>query len=441
MAHHQESCKLSDSHKQELRIGLAGLGTVGKGVVKLLSANGPLIDRKSDRRFSLRAVSARDPMKDRGVALEDYDWEDDPVRLATRSDIDIFVELIGGENGVAYDAVKAALTAGKDVVTANKALLAHHGMELSQLAENNHACIRFEAAVVGGVPVVKALTEGLASNRISRVFGVMNGTCNYILTRMESERLSYETVFNEAHDLGYLEADPTLDVGGIDAGHKLALLSSIAFGTQVDFANMDIEGIERISIRDIEQASDMGYRIKLLGIAKLSRNGLEQRTQPCLVPRKAPLGQIEGATNLVVLEGDFVGKIYLQGPGAGEGPTASAVVADVIDLARGIRLPTFGQRTELLIKSHPTKAAEEVPYYIRLMLVDKPGVLAKIAGALGSVGISINRMKQYDHSSEIAPVTIVTHKTTRDRINKALNEIDQFDVSVEKPFSIRIEEV
>ncbi len=425
----------------DLKIGIAGLGTVGQGVVSMLLKNKDSIGVKSGKNLTITSVSAQDRNKDRGLDISGFHWEDSPIELAKRPDIDIFVELIGGSEGVALESVRTALRNGKDVVTANKAMLAHHGQELAELADECSRCIRFEAAVAGGIPVVKSLTESLAGNRITRILGVMNGTCNYILTRMEKERLSYQTVFEEAQKLGYLEADPNLDVGGIDAGHKLALLSAVAFGTKVDFENMDIEGIERISFGDIEQAKDMGFRIKLLGISKFTENGLEQRTQPCLVPEKSPLGCIEEATNLVVLEGDFVGAIYLQGPGAGGGPTASSVLSDLIELARGTRIPMFGQKANTLNSVTPCKSAVEVPYYLRLTLKDEPGVLAKIAKSLGNAGISINRMRQYGHATEEAPVIIVTHETNRKSLNLALSEIKSSDVSLEDPFAIRIEEI
>ena len=425
----------------DLKIGIAGLGTVGQGVVSMLLQNQASIRTKSGKNITVTTVSARNRDKDRDLDISRFCWEDNPVKMAQRPDIDVFVELIGGSEGIALESVRAALRNGKDVVTANKAMLAHHGQELAELADEHSSCIRFEAAVAGGIPVVKSLTESLAGNQVNRILGVMNGTCNYILTKMEKEKLPYRTVFEEAQKLGYLEADPSLDVGGIDAGHKLALLSSIAFGTKVDFDNMEIEGIERISFGDIEQAKDMGFRIKLLGISKFTENGLEQRTQPCLVPEKSPLGQIEDATNLVVFEGDFVGTIYLQGPGAGGGPTASSVLSDLIELARGIRIPMFGQRANTLKMAQPCKSAVEVPYYLRLLLKDEPGVLAKIATSLGNAGISINRMRQYGHATEAAPVIIVTHKTNRKNLNLALSEIRSSDVSLEDPFAIRIEEI
>ncbi|MFT6222172.1 MAG: homoserine dehydrogenase [Paracoccaceae bacterium] len=389
--------------------------------------------------MTLSAVSAQSRSKDRGVSLTGYAWEDDPVALAARTDIDVFVELIGGSDGPAKAAIEVALASGKDVVTANKALLAVHGRELATLAEANGATIRFEAAVAGGIPVMKALTEGLSGNRMTRVMGVMNGTCNYILTRMESAGLPYEEVFEEAKQLGYLEADPTLDVGGIDAGHKLALLAAVAFGTQVNFGAMELEGIERISIEDIRHADDMGYRIKLLGIAQMTERGLEQRMSPCLVSAKAPLGQLEGATNMVVLEGNYVGQIVLRGPGAGEGPTASAVMADIMDLARGIRVPTFGQPVASLSESKPTQAATPAPYYLRLLLEDTPGALAKVAATMGQANISIDRMRQYNHDGKGAPVLIVTHKTSRSALDKALADFPNTGVVLGKPVALRIE--
>ncbi|MBL3562306.1 homoserine dehydrogenase, partial [Rhodovulum sulfidophilum] len=321
-----------------LRLGIAGLGTVGAGVVKIVQSHAGLLARRGGRPLVISAVSARSRGKDRGVDLSDYAWEDDPVALARRDDVDVLVELMGGSDGPAKAATEAALATGKDVVTANKAMLAIHGQALAETAEAAGRVIRFEAAVAGGIPVVKALTEGLAGNRIDRIMGVMNGTCNYILTRMEREGLPYETVFEEAQALGYLEADPTLDVGGIDAGHKLALLTAIGFGARVDFDAVELEGIERISIVDIRYAADMGFRIKLLGVAQTTGRGLEQRMSPCLVPANSPLGQLEGATNMVVLEGDAVGQIVLRGAGAGEGPTASAVMSDILDIARGFRV-------------------------------------------------------------------------------------------------------
>ena len=424
---------------EPIRLGIAGLGTVGAGVVKIVRQQAAMLEARAGRPIAISAVSARNRNKDRGVPLGDYAWEDDPVKLATRADVDVFVELMGGADGPAKAATEAALAAGKDVVTANKAMLALHGQALAEQAEAAGRTIRFEAAVAGGIPVVKALTEGLAGNEIQRVMGVMNGTCNYILTRMENAGLPYETVFEEANKLGYLEADPTLDVGGIDAGHKLALLASVAFGTQVDFAAMQIDGIERVSIEDIRQAADMGYRIKLLGVAQMTARGLETRMSPCLVPATSPLGSLENATNMVVLEGDAVGQIVLRGAGAGEGPTASAVMGDVMDIARGLRLPVFGQPATTLRKAQAASARTPAPYYLRLNLQDKPGALAKVAAAMGEAGVSIDRMRQTQHEGTNAPVLIVTHKTTRDMLEAALAAFPATGVVADEPVSLRIE--
>jgi homoserine dehydrogenase len=424
-----------------LRIGLAGLGTVGIGVVKIVQQHGALLAARAGRPVEIVAVSARDPKKAREADLSGYAWEVDPVALAQRPDIDVFVEVMGGHEGAARLATQAAIASGKDVVTANKALLAHHGHALALAAESTGRVIRFEAAVAGGIPVIKALTEGLAANQIRRVMGVMNGTCNYILTRMQSAGLPYETVFEEARQLGYLEADPNLDVGGIDAGHKLSLLAAIAFGTQVSFETVELEGIGAISIDDINLAADMGYRIKLLGVAQMTGRGLEQRMTPCLVPADSPLGQLQGGTNMVVLEGDSVGQIVLRGAGAGAGPTASAVMADVIDLARGIRLPTFGQPAVSLATPMAARTATPAPYYLRMTLLDKPGALAKIATCLGEAGVSIDQMRQYGHLGTNAPVLIVTHKATRDDIDHAMGRFAATGVLVGQPVALRIEAV
>jgi len=424
-----------------LRLGIAGLGTVGAGVVKIVQSHAGLLARRGGRPLVISAVSARSRGKDRGVDLSDYAWEDDPVALARRDDVDVLVELMGGSDGPAKAATEAALDTGKDVVTANKAMLAIHGQALAETAEAAGRVIRFEAAVAGGIPVVKALTEGLAGNRIDRIMGVMNGTCNYILTRMEREGLPYETVFEEAQALGYLEADPTLDVGGIDAGHKLALLTAIGFGARVDFDAVELEGIERISIVDIRYAADMGFRIKLLGVAQTTGRGLEQRMSPCLVPANSPLGQLEGATNMVVLEGDAVGQIVLRGAGAGEGPTASAVMSDILDIARGFRVPTFGQPAAGLETARPARATVAAPYYLRIELQDKPGAMAKVAAVLGEAGVSIDRMRQTRHSETTAPVLFVTHKTTSDALDQALKGFAATGVVVGEPVSIRIEDV
>ena len=422
-----------------LRLGIAGLGTVGAGVLRLAERHGALLQARTGRTIEVTAVSARTRGKDRGVDLSDLAWEDDPVALARRDDVDLFVELMGGSDGPAKAATEAALSLGKPVVTANKAMIALHGQALAELAEANDAPLRFEAAVAGGIPCVKALTEGLAGNAVTRVSGVMNGTCNYILTRMETSGLPYDEIFREASELGYLEADPTLDVGGIDAGHKLAILSAIAFGTRVDFDGVQLQGIERVSIDDIRRAGDMGYRIKLLGEARRTEAGIEQSMRPTLVPADSPLGQLEGGTNMVVIEGDAVGQIVLRGAGAGEGPTASAVMADVADIARGLRIAPFGQPAASLERAQRATAATPCAHYIRLSLRDEPGAMAKVATELGRSGISIDRMRQYDHPGDDAPVLIVTHPCAPSDLTEALRGVTGTGVVNGEPVALQIQ--
>ena len=428
-----------------IRIGLAGLGTVGGGVVKIVQSHGPTIAARAGRPVEIVAISARSRQRDRGVDLSAYAWEDDPVALARRADVDLVVEAMGGEDGPAKATAEAALAGGKHLVTANKALLARHGQALAERAEAAGVALRFEAAVAGGIPVVKALTEGLAGTAITRVLGVMNGTCNYILTRMEAEDAPYARVLEEAKRLGYAEADPSFDVGGIDAAQKLALLVAIAFGTRVDYDAITVEGIERVSLADIEHAAELGYRIKLLGVARPSANGvgggLEARMQPCLVPAGSPIGQLEGVTNMVVLEGDFVGRIVMSGPGAGEGPTASAIVGDVIDVARGLVIPPFGRPAKTLAAANRVADGAPAPYYLRFLVADAPGVLAKVAAALGDAGISINRMRQVEHAGAEAPILIVTHAAERPALDRALGAIAGLDVCRAAPVAIRIEEI
>ena len=424
-----------------LRLGIAGLGTVGVGVIKIIQNKLSLLEARTGKQILISAVTAKSKTKDRGIDLSSYQWERDPVSLANREDIDVFIELIGGHEGAAKEAVEIAISKGKNVVTANKALLAHHGHELALKAEENGSILRFEAAVAGGIPVIKSLTEGLAGNSINRIMGVMNGTCNYILTRMESSGLSYEEVFSEANELGYLEADPNLDIGGIDAAHKLSILSSIAFGTEINFNGVELDGIDKITINDIHQAADMGFRIKLLGVSQMTSSGLEQRMSPCLVPTGSPLGQLEGGTNMIVIEGDQVGQIVLRGAGAGEGPTASAVVSDIIDIARGISLATFGQPAKTLKKASSSKSQTPAPYYLRMLLHDEPGALAKITKILSQFNVSIDRMRQYGHEDENAPVLIVTHEIKHEDLMTAIQELPNTQVLKAQPLAIRIEAV
>ena len=423
------------------RLGIAGLGAVGVGVLRVATTHARMLAEKAGRPIRIAAVSARDRNRDRGVALDECAWEDDAVRLADRDDVDCVVEAVGGSDGPARRLVERALANGKHVVTANKALIAHHGQALAELAEGNGVSLAAEAAVAGGVPILKALGEGLAADRISRVFGVLNGTGNYILTEMAETKAAYETVLAEARRLGYAEADPAFDVEGTDAAHKLSILAAIAFGTRIDFEGVVTEGIERITPTDIETARDMGFAIKHLGMAQMHETGLEQRVRPCMVPADTAIGALPGVTNAVIVEGDFIGQTAHFGPGAGAGPTAGAVVADVLDAARGIVRPLFGRPAAALAPARRLAHGEEhSPYYLRFTLADRPGALALVAAALGDHGVSIHRMRQYG-VGDPAPVVIVTHDAQRAGIDGALAKIATLDVSKADPAAIRIESV
>ncbi len=424
-----------------LRIGIAGLGTVGAGVVKLLAEHGRLLALRGGRPLKVVAVSARSKAKKRDIDLTGLRWEKDPMALATAPDIDVVVELIGGSGGVARRLVQKALASGKHVVTANKALLALHGAELAAAAEKKQCILAFEAAVAGGIPIIKALREGLVGNRVKRLYGILNGTCNYILTTMRETGRDFDVVLAEAQAAGYAEADPTFDVDGIDAAHKLAVLTGAAFGTRVDFAGVHVEGIRRVTSMDIEFAQELGYRIKLLGLARETRHGIEQRVHPCMVSLDTPIAHIEGVFNAVVVEGDFVGTTMFQGRGAGQGPTASAVVADLVDVARGRHMPAFVVPADKLATKKASPMDRHVgAYYIRLMVQDRPGVIAAVSGALAKERISLESMLQRGRSeSGEVPVVLTTHETEEAAMRRALARIARLGAVAEEPCVIRIE--
>lgn len=428
-----------------LRLGLAGLGTVGGGVLDILARHASLVATRAGREIGVSAVSARSKGKDRGRDLSRFAWFDDPVAMARSSDVDVLVELIGGEGDPAKAAVEAALAAGKPVITANKALLAHHGTELARLAEAKGVALNFEAAVAGGIPIVKTLREGLAGNRVSKLFGIMNGTCNYILTKMAGESRSFDDVLKEAQQLGYAEADPTFDVGGFDTAHKLAVLTSLAFGTEVDLGAIAIEGIEAITLEDIRNASDLGYKIKLLGVAVAHDSGIEQRVHPTLVPKGSPVSDTDGVFNAVVVKGDFVGDLMLEGRGAGAHPTASAVIADVIDVARGNPRPAFGvPAAELKSYRKANATAHSGGFYVALELPDKPGAVASIARILADEKISIESivqrgLKDKDSQRATAPFILITHDTLDGAMRSALARIEREGHVAAHPRMIRIE--
>jgi homoserine dehydrogenase len=426
---------------RELRIGVAGLGTVGVGVLRLLEVHVELVAERAGRPVRLTAVSARDRSKDRGVDLSEARWFEDARALAEAPDVDLVLELIGGSEGVAKDLVERSLAAGKPVITANKALMAHHGSELARQAEAAGVALAYEAAVAGGVPVIKVLREGLAANRITRVYGILNGTSNFILTSMRETAREFDEVLSEAQALGYAEADPSFDVDGIDTAHKLAILTGLCFGCEVDFDGVHVEGIREISALDIEYADELGYRIKLLGLSRATDGGVEQRVHPCMVALDAPIASIEGVFNAVVADGDFVGSIMAEGQGAGAGPTASAVVADLIDIARGGGLATFAVPAAALrrLPSLPMER-HEGSYYLRLMVVDRPGVIADIAAALRDEDISVEAMLQRGRApGESVPVVITTHETREANMTRALQRIIQIKAVLEPPRMIRIE--
>ncbi|MGE5145113.1 MAG: homoserine dehydrogenase [Candidatus Eiseniibacteriota bacterium] len=427
----------------ELRIAIAGLGTVGAGTLALLRDQADLLAARSGRPFKVVAISARDRAKERGVDLAPMRWYDDPVAMARDADAEVVVELIGGSDGVAKEICETALDARRHVVTANKALLAHHGTALAKKAEAGGVTLSFEAAVAGGVPIVKALREGLAANRITRLYGILNGTSNYILSGMRDSQRPFLKVLQQAQKLGYAEADPSFDVDGIDAAHKLAILTSVAFGTEVDFKGVYTEGIRHVSPLDIEYAEELGYRIKLLAIARRTDIGIEQRVHPCMVRDSAAIAVVDGVTNAVVAEGDFTGSTVYEGPGAGAGPTASAVVADLVDLARGRRISTFGvPATALKPAVASPMERHRGPYYIRLMVVDRPGVIADIAAALRDEKVSMESMLQRGRSpDEAVPVVLTTHVTEEAAMNRAVQRIARLDAVIERPRMIRIEDL
>ncbi len=424
-----------------LSVGLAGLGTVGGGVLKMLRDNADVVAARAGRPIAVTAVSARDRSKDRGFPVGGLRWYEDPVALASDPGVDVVVELIGGSEGPARALAEAAIGAGKPFVTANKALLAVHGAGLASLAETSGVPLAFEAAVAGGIPVIKALREGLAGNRISAVAGILNGTCNYILTQMRERGREFADVLADAQKLGYAEADPSFDIDGVDAAHKLAILAALAFGRPVAFDHVHIEGIRRISALDIAFATELGYRIKLLGIARQTEAGIETRVHPCMVPRAAPIATVDGVFNAVVAEGDFVGRVMLTGRGAGEGPTASAVVADLIDIARNRVTPVWGAAAEALSSAPSVPIGAHVGcYYLRLMVVDRPGVIADVTAILRDMGVSLELMLQRGRSpGEAVPVVLVTHETRESAMREALDRIGALATVMEEPTLIRID--
>ena len=419
-----------------LKIAIAGLGTVGGGVVKALAARGGELAQRAGRGIEIVAASARDAKKSRGFAVPG--WTGDPLSLAS-GNADVVVELIGGEEGVARQLVEAALKNGKHVVTANKALLAKHGAQLAALADEKKVALKFEAAAAGGIPIVKALRESLIAYGVEAVQGILNGTCNYILTQMEATGRDFADVLKDAQALGYAEADPALDIGGGDTAHKLALLASLAFGTAPAFGDIFVEGIAHVTPADIHFAREFGFRIKLLGVARRGAHGIDQRVQPVLVRTASPLAHVDGAFNAVVCDAGAAGRFFFAGRGAGEAPTASAVIADLVDIARGDLGPAFGRPAAALQKLVPAPAGDsQCAYYLRFEVLDQPGVLAEIAGYLSEAGVSIESMIQRGRGEPVS-IVMITHDTSHTKVERALKAIAASDKVRARPCMIPME--
>lgn len=432
---------------EALRVGIAGLGTVGASVVRVLTEKADELARQCGRPIKVVAVSARDRSRDRGIDVSGARWFDDPVELAKADGIDVVVELVGGAEGAARACVKAGLEAGRHVVTANKALLARHGLTLAELAEKKGVLLNYEAAVAGGIPVIKTMRESMAGNTVSRVFGILNGTCNYMLTRMEAEGLSFEACLADAQRLGYAEADPTADVEGYDTAHKLAILTSLAFGTKIAPDDIYIEGISNISQADIRAAAELGYRIKLLGVAQRTESGIEQRVHPTMVPTASVIAQVHGVTNAVAIETDILGELLLSGPGAGGNATASAVIGDIADIAKSSpgfqHGPVFGRPVKELAPCRKAKMrAHAGGYFIRLTVHDRIGVIAAIAKRMADNEISLESIVQHATDKDTADrktVILVTHETTEAAVRKAVDGITKDGHLIDKAQVIRIE--
>lgn len=428
---------------ESLKLAIAGLGTVGVGVLKNIEQNTDLLTQRAGRLIEVVAVNARSKDKDRGVDLSPYQWVDKTTDLADLDNVDVIIEMIGGSEGIAYDLCIKALGNKKHVVTANKALMAHHGAKLAKLAEDNGVSIAYEASVAGGIPVIKAMREGFACNNIKGVYGILNGTCNYILSEMRLTGRDFDEVLKEAQELGYAESDPTFDIDGIDAGHKLCLLTALAFGTTPEFESLEMTGIRHINATDIAYASELGYKIKLLGIARRYDGGVMQVLEPCLVPKDSSLGSVEGVYNAVHIDGDFVDTGYLVGRGAGEGPTASAVMSDIIDIARGFNTPTFGVPAKDLKDPQWVDVGETLNcYYVRLNVLDQPGVLADVSSILRDNEVSIEAFLQRGRDpGQPVPLIMTTHETKHKNMMQACQDMEKLSFILDKPCLIPIENI
>lgn len=432
-----------------VQIGLLGLGTVGGGVVQVLARNGEEIARRAGRGMRIACASARLMNKPRPFSLDHIPLRNDPFSIVRDPEVDVVVELIGGIEP-ARKLVMTAIDHRKHVVTANKALIAHHGNEIFAHAQRNGVMVAFEAAVAGGIPIIKAIREGLSGNRIQWLAGIINGTTNYILTEMWERGQDFKDALAAAQKLGYAEADPTFDVEGIDAAHKLTILSAIAFGIPLQFDKVYTEGISKLTRDDLVYASELGYRIKHLGIARRTDKGIELRVHPALVPAKRLLASVNGVRNAVVVEGDAVGPTLYYGAGAGAEPTASAVIADLVDVVRALtsdpenRVPHLAFQPDAL-RDLPIcpMAGVETAYYLRLRAMDKPGVLADVTRILGNHAISIEAILQKAGGADArdVPIVILTHKALEANIDHAMKEIEALNAITDRIMRIRIEEL
>lgn len=426
---------------ETFKVALAGLGTVGGGVVKLLREQGDLLEKRTGRKIKLTAVSDLNQQKllELGL-LGEADYYKDALEMVRKADADLVVELIGGANGIAYQVCLESLKQGKAFVTANKAMIAHHGNELAKLTEEKGLFFGYEAAVAGGIPIIKSLREGFVGNQVSEVYGILNGTCNYILTVMRETGKPFDEVLSDAQKLGYAEADPSFDIDGIDTAHKTCILGALAFGMPINLDALNIEGIRHISALDIAFAEELGFRIKLLGVGRRSEQGVYLNVYPCMIPQTSEIAHVDGVFNAVITEGDFVGHSMLVGRGAGERPTASAVVSDIADAATGRKLPL------LTVKNDEIKALPIVPlseregeYYLRLEVRDEPGVIAQIAKILGDEQVSIASMIQRGQTQWSVPLMMTLHRAKEARVTAALAKIEDLPAVLKKPCLIRIE--
>ena len=426
---------------RQINIAIVGLGQIGNYLYNELITKKKDIEIKTGKKIQIVAISAKNINKKRKFKINKKIFYKNPLDIIKHKKVDVLIEAIGFADGLSKKVVENALKNKIHVITPNKALIAKHGDYLSFLAEKNKVNLEFEAAVAGGIPIIKAIKESLSANAISKVYGVINGTCNYILTQMEKEEKEYIEVFKKAQQLGYVEKDPTLDVGGIDTAHKISLLTACAFGTRINFENVVTKGIQNVSLVDIKNAESMGYKIKLMALSSKSEDGITQEVEPCLVPKDSIFGKLEGGTNLVMVEGDCSEKTYYVGPGAGSGPTASAVAADIIDIAQGRRSYVFGinaNSLKLLVNKNKDLPSS---FYLRFLLVDKPGTLSQLSAILGKYQISINRMNQLYHSGKNAPVLIVTHPSSKNSLNSAIQEISKLEICINEPVVLKIEEL